>query len=110
MKRFELIRDVREISEGMMSGMKSEGTIGLTRPGSPVHSLGWDGPCVLKIMKDGQCDCSTDRRETVGQEGHGAGRAQGAAKGVSGWAMRSSVHDRKLAMATLQRAAWGKLH
>lgn len=46
-KGFDLIRDIREISEELMSEMKSEG-IGLTRAGGSVQH----GACVFKVVKD----------------------------------------------------------
>lgn len=50
-KGFDLVKDVREISEEM-SEMKSGGTIGLTRPGRAHASMWWDGASIFQAIKD----------------------------------------------------------
>lgn len=62
-----------------MSEIKSEGTIGLTRPGGSWVSLRWDGVCVFKAMKRLKCDQSTDSK--VGRIHHKAGLKAELARG-----------------------------
>lgn len=78
-KGFDLIRDIRELSEELMSEMKSEG-IGLTRAGRSLHlRVAW---CLcLQGRERLECDHSTNRE--VGSMHDRAGFEPGHPQGAT---------------------------